>query len=51
MLNKNNRIDTMNNTNTCIILGTFIQRIDDLYNEKNTIHLQASVAAIRGDLD
>jgi hypothetical protein len=40
-----------NNTNTFIIFATFIRRFDDLHNKMNTIILQASVAAIRGDYD
>jgi hypothetical protein len=37
-----------NNTNTTFInFGTFSRRFDKLHNDKNTIQLQASVAAIR----
>jgi hypothetical protein len=44
-------IDNNYNTKTFIIFATFIRRFDDLHNKMNTINLQASVAAIRGNLD
>jgi hypothetical protein len=44
-------IDNNYNTKTFIIFATFIRRFDDLHNNMNTINLQASVAAIRGNLD
>ena len=44
-------IDNNYNTKTFIIFATFIRRFNDLHNKMNTINLQASVAAIRGNLD
>ena len=37
--------------NTFIIFATLLRRFDDLHYKNNTMHLQASVAAIRGDYD
>lgn len=39
------------NTNAFIIFATFIRRFDALHNNMNSMHLQASVAAIRADYD
>ena len=39
------------NAKTFIIFATFLRRFDALHNKMNTINLQASVAAIRGDYD
>lgn len=41
----------MNQKNTFIIFATLLRRFDELHNKANTMHLQASVAAIRGDYD
>jgi len=41
----------MNQINTFIIFATLLRRFDDLHNKTNTMHLQASIAAIRGDYD
>lgn len=38
-------------TNPFIIFATFSRRFDKLHNKNNSIHLQASVAAIRSDKD
>lgn len=37
--------------NTFIIFASLVRRFDELHNKLNTMHLQASVAAIRGKFD
>jgi hypothetical protein len=41
----------MKNEIPFIIFGTFSRRFDEFHNKNNSIHLQASVAAVRSDYD